>query len=131
MSMQWKRVGAIGMVLLDEITLTVFYFLVLPLFDVHLPLTLYGAVMGVLVVKDIIVIKLIWNIVVSQPRIGKESLLGRTGIVYADFDTEGIVQIGNEFWKAKTVQPVKKGEKVTVLRIHGLVLDIEPVSGNG
>ncbi len=126
--MHWKRVGAIGVVLIDEITFTVFYFLVLPLFDVHLPLSIYGAVIGILVIKDIIVVKLIWNIVVSQPRVGKESLLGKIGVVYADFEGEGIIQIGNELWKAKTVQPVKKGERVAILSIRGLLLDVEPVS---
>lgn len=129
--MQWKRVGAIGLVLMDEIAFTVLYFLVLPLFNVHFPLYIYGAVMGILVIKDIIVIKLIWNIVVSQPHIGKESLIGKIGIAYADFESEGIIQIGNEFWKAETVQPVKKGEKVTVLRVQGLFLYVEPVSSGG
>jgi membrane-bound ClpP family serine protease len=124
--MHWKRLGAIGVVLTDEIVFTLFYFALLPLFDVHLPLTVYIAVMLVLVTKDVIVVKLIWHIVISQPQIGKEALVGKTGIAYTDMDSHGIIQIDNELWKAETVIPLNKGEKVRVLKVDGLFLKVEP-----
>jgi membrane-bound ClpP family serine protease len=126
--MHWKRLGAIGVVLTDEIVFTLFYFVLLPLFDVHLPLTIYIVVMLVLVTKDVIVVKLIWNIVIRQPQIGKEALIGKTGIAYTDMDSYGIVQIDNELWKAETAIPINKGEKVRVLKMDGLFLQVEPAS---
>lgn len=126
--MEWRRIGAIGVVLTDEIVFTIFYFFVLPLFDVHLPLGIYLAVMSVLVIKDIVVIKLIWRVVVRTPQIGRESLIGKTGTASTDLDPHGIIRIENELWKVEALSPVKKGEKVRVLSVNGLFLQVEPVN---
>jgi membrane-bound ClpP family serine protease len=125
--MHWERVKAISVILIDEMTFTLLYFVVLPFFNIYLPLKIYLAVMAVLVGKDVIVVKLIWNIVISQPKIGKESLIGKIGAAYMDFESEGIIQIENELWKAETVEPVKKGDNVKVLTVDGLFLQVEPV----
>jgi len=129
--MEWRRIGAIGVVLTDEIVFTIFYFFVLPLFDVHLPLRIYLAVMSVLVIKDIVVIKLIWHVVMRTPQIGRESLIGKTGIASTDLDPHGIIRIENELWKVEALSPVKKGEKVRVLSATGLFLQVEPVNRSG
>lgn len=129
--MEWRRIGAIGVVLTDEIVFTIFYFFVLPLFDVHLPLEIYLAVMSVLVVKDIVVIKLIWHVVMRTPQIGRESLIGKTGIASTDLDPHGIIRIENELWKVEALSPVKKGEKVRVLNVNGLFLQVERVNRSG
>lgn len=129
--MEWRRIGAIGVVLTDEIVFTIFYFFVLPLFDVHLPLEIYLAVMSVLVIKDIVVIKLIWHVVMRTPQIGRESLIGKTGIASTDLDPHGIIRIENELWKVEALSPVKKGEKVRVLNVNGLFLQVERVNRSG
>jgi membrane-bound serine protease (ClpP class) len=126
--MYWKRIAAILMVLIDEMVFTVFFFGILPFFDVHLPLKVYFAVMAVLVMKDFIVVKLIWNVVVGPPQTGKEALIGKIGVVYTDMDSSGIVRVDNELWQAETVIPLKKGEKVKVKSINGLFLEVEPVA---
>ena len=115
-------------ILLDEIAFTVFFFGVLPGFDVYLPLTLYICVMSILVVKDIIAIKFIWNILDKQPEVGREALIGRTGIAYTDIDLYGLIRIDNELWKAETSIPVKKGEKVRITDMNGLSLLVESVT---
>ena len=126
MVMYWKRLGALLVVLLDEIAFTVFFFGVLPAFNVYLPLLLYICVMAILVGKDIIVVKLIWNIILKPPKVGQEAMIGKIGIAYTDIDSYGIVRIDNEFWKAESVGPVKKGEKVVVKDANGLFLQVEP-----
>ena len=127
-AMNWTRVGAILAILLDEIAFTVFFFGVLPAFDVYLPLTLYIGVMAILVAKDIIAIKFIWNIIVKQPEVGREALIGRIGIAYTDIDVYGLIRIDNELWKAETLYPVKKGEKVRITDMNGLSLLVESVT---
>ena len=126
MSMYWKRLGAILVVLLDEIAFTVFFFGVLPAFDVYLPLLLYIGVMAILVGKDIIVVKLIWNVILKPPKVGQEAMIGKIGIAYTDIDSYGVVRIDNELWKVESVAPVKKGEKVIVKNTNGLSLQVEP-----
>ncbi|KYK36953.1 MAG: NfeD family protein [Theionarchaea archaeon] len=125
--MYWKRIGAILVVLADEMAFTILWFVVIPFFGYHLPLAIYIGVMMVLVVKDIIVIKLIWNVVVKPPEIGKEALIGKTGTASTDMDPYGIIKIGNELWKAETLHFIKKGEKVKVTDMNGLFLEVESV----
>jgi membrane-bound ClpP family serine protease len=125
--MEWRRVTAIGWVYIDEIVFTLFYFLVLPMFDVHLPIQVYIGVMVILVIKDIIVVKLLWNIVVQPPKIGIEALMGKTGTAYTDINPKGIVQMDNEMWNAEAQQKIQKGEPVRVLGVDGLFLEVELV----
>lgn len=125
--MHWKRVGAILVVLADEMAVTILWFVVIPFFGYHLPLSIYIGIMMVLVVKDVIVIKLIWNVVIKPPEIGKEALIGKIGTAYTDIDPHGIIQIGNELWKAETLHFIKKGEKAKVINMNGLFLQVEVV----
>ncbi|MGC1120077.1 MAG: NfeD family protein [Candidatus Methanofastidiosia archaeon] len=128
--MQWKRIGAIAALSTDEMVFTFFYFVVLPLFDVKLPLAIYGSVMAILIGKDLIVVKLIWNVVVRPPATGQEALVRKVGVAITDIDahSSGTVQIENELWNAQSVHPVRKGEKVRILSVNGLSLQVEPVS---
>ncbi len=127
--MEWRQLGAVGFVLLDEIGVTVLYFGVLPLFNIHLPLKVYLAIMCVLVIKDILVIKFLWHAMVRTPQIGKESLVGKIGIASTDLDSQGVIRIGNELWIAEAQHaPVKKGGKVRVLSVNGLYLEVDPIN---
>lgn len=122
-----KRAAAILAVLADEMMFTLLFFGILPAFGVHLPIIIYISIMAVLVTKDIIVIKLIWNVVVGPPLMGKEALIGKMGVAFADMDTYGFIRIDNELWKAETAVPLKKGEEVEVVEMDGLFLVVEPV----
>ncbi len=128
--MHWKRVGAIVALLTDEMVFTLFFFAILPSFGVSLPISLYIWIMVVLVAKDIIVIKLIWNIVIKPPQTGKEALIGEIGTAHTDMDPYGIIKIGNELWKAETLNFVKKGEKVRVVDMNGLFLQVESAASD-
>jgi membrane-bound serine protease (ClpP class) len=130
--MHVKRAAAILAVLVDEMMFTLLFFVILPVFGVHLPIGIYIGIMAILVTKDIIVIKLIWNVVVGPPLMGKEALIGKKGVTFADMDTYGFVRIDNELWKAETTVPLKKGEEVEVVDMDGLFLVVEPaVSQDG
>jgi membrane-bound serine protease (ClpP class) len=130
--MQWKRIGAIAALSTDEIAFTFFYLVVLPFFNIRLPLSIYVGVMVILIGKDLIVVKLIWNVVVRPPATGQEALIGKTGVAVTDIEahSSGTVQIENELWNAHSVLTVKKGEEVKVLSVNGLSLDVEPVTNS-
>jgi len=61
---------------------------------------------------------------------GQEEMLGATGIVAADFETDGTVRIHSENWRARSNVPVRRGQRVCVKKIDGLTLWVEPIAGN-
>jgi membrane-bound serine protease (ClpP class) len=58
---------------------------------------------------------------------GQEQLIGASGRVLEDFAGDGRIHIHGENWHAKSVQPLKRGQAVRVIRIDGLVLHVEPI----
>jgi membrane-bound serine protease (ClpP class) len=56
---------------------------------------------------------------------GVERMLGQAGIVLADFEGEGQVQVGGEIWQAQSTQALQKGERVVVRGVAGLHLSVE------
>lgn len=60
---------------------------------------------------------------------GKEELVGEEGIVTAALPGggEGMIRIHGELWRAASRDNVPVGEKVRVLRVNGLKLDVEPL----
>ncbi|HWI36448.1 MAG TPA: NfeD family protein [Burkholderiales bacterium] len=56
---------------------------------------------------------------------GRESLIGETGEVLADFDGEGWARVQGETWRVKSPSPLKAGAQVRVISIDGLVLRVE------
>ncbi len=60
---------------------------------------------------------------------GIEQLVHGTGTVMDDFEQEGWVRIHGEQWKARSNTPLKRGEKIRVVAMDGLILYIEPDSG--
>ncbi|HJY75414.1 MAG TPA: nodulation protein NfeD [Burkholderiales bacterium] len=60
---------------------------------------------------------------------GREEMLGATGEALGDFDAEGWARVHGEQWKVRTSRPVRRGEKLRVTGMHGLVLTVEPESG--
>ncbi len=57
---------------------------------------------------------------------GREYLIGAVGEALADFDAEGWARVQGEQWKVRPTRPVRRGQKLRVTAIHGLVLTAEP-----
>jgi membrane-bound serine protease (ClpP class) len=58
---------------------------------------------------------------------GTESMLGKAAEVLEDFEKSGVVFINGERWNARTTDAVKRGDKVRVAKINGLVLEVTPL----
>lgn len=57
---------------------------------------------------------------------GIEALTGQTGIAVTDLAPQGLVRIESETWNAETGEgPVKAGEKIRVIGVHGVTLKVE------
>jgi len=60
---------------------------------------------------------------------GKEGLIGETGFAQSDIkpDEEGKIFVHGEIWNATSSDDIKKGEKITVLKIDGMNLEVRKI----
>ena len=64
---------------------------------------------------------------------GREEMIGASGEALEDFSGEGWARVHSENWRVRSDTPVRKGQRLRVTAIEGLVLDVtaEPGNGNG
>lgn len=62
----------------------------------------------------------------KKPVSGAEGLVGQQGTAIEDIDTGGTgrVFVDGEYWNAQSAEPVKKGERVKVIEVKGLLLKV-------
>jgi membrane-bound serine protease (ClpP class) len=63
----------------------------------------------------------------STPTIGREDLVGAIGTATTAIDPEGTIELRGAPWRARTFpKPIAAGERVEVVSIEGLVLEVIP-----
>jgi membrane-bound serine protease (ClpP class) len=62
---------------------------------------------------------------------GREEMLAAVGVAEEDFDGRGHVRVHSETWNARAEQPVRKGQRVKVTGLDGLVLTVRPLADTG
>jgi membrane-bound serine protease (ClpP class) len=61
---------------------------------------------------------------------GSEEMIGSTGEMLENLDgDEGWAQVHGETWRVRSRQPLRLGQTIKVVRMHGLILDVEPEQG--
>ncbi len=67
----------------------------------------------------------------STPTIGREWIIGSTGVAIGAISPEGIVQVGDSKWRARTnrATPLAAGDELRVVAIDGVTLEVEPLEG--
>jgi membrane-bound serine protease (ClpP class) len=67
----------------------------------------------------------------ATPTIGREWMIGEMGSATTAVDPEGTVTVRGALWRARVnrATPIKPGERVKVVAIDGLVLEVEPEEG--
>ncbi len=67
----------------------------------------------------------------ATPTIGREWMIGATGVVVERTDPDGVVEVNAAKWRARTnrATPVEPGEEVRVVAIDGVTLEVEPLEG--
>ncbi len=67
----------------------------------------------------------------STPTIGRGSMVGAMGEVLEDVAPQGVVEVDGAPWPARTnrATPVRVGDRVRVVAIDGIYLEVEPEEG--
>jgi len=58
---------------------------------------------------------------------GSEEMTGALGKAVEDFDTRGNIHVHGEIWQATASTPIRKGQRVRVTGMDGLILSVEPL----
>jgi membrane-bound serine protease (ClpP class) len=67
----------------------------------------------------------------ATPTIGRDWMIGADGVAVEAIDPEGVVQVGDAQWRARTnrATPIAAGESLRVVAIDGVTLEVEPLEG--
>ncbi len=67
----------------------------------------------------------------ATPTIGRENLVGATGIAVGDINPVGIVMVDGAKWQARTnrATPLSANAEIRVAAIDGITLQVEPLEG--
>jgi membrane-bound serine protease (ClpP class) len=67
----------------------------------------------------------------STPTIGREGMIGETGVAEVPIDPDGVILIRGARWRARTnrATPIAGGSEARVVAVEGLVLEVEPPEG--
>ncbi len=73
----------------------------------------------------VLVAGLVFRVQISKPRTGSQGLVGEIGLVKKALAPEGKVFVHGELWNARSEQTIAEGEKVRVVNVMNLMLEVE------
>lgn len=67
----------------------------------------------------------------ATPTIGRDWMIGSSGLAVGAIDPEGVAQVGSSRWRARTnrATPLAAGAELRVVAIDGVTLEVEPLEG--
>jgi len=67
----------------------------------------------------------------STPTVGREGMVGESGVAEVPIDPDGVILIRGARWRARTnrATPLAAGDEARVVAVEGLVLEVEPPEG--
>ena len=111
--------------LLDEVAVLALIFVVLWFFGVKVPLWVIIAAALLLAPLAFIIHKAIIPSLHKRKSVGAEGMIGLEGEVVEPLTPSGVVKVGGEYWRAKSVGgDIAAGETVEILRLNRLRLEV-------
>lgn len=92
-------------------------FLLFP-FEAALPLYV------VILATSVLLYFVIWRALRLPIQTGAEGMIGKEARVVQDLNPDGVIQLWNELWSARSREPIAKGERVIILAVNGLVATV-------
>ena len=121
--MNGRLILAMLSTLLEETALAVVVLVGLPELGVQLPLPVLIALMIGWAVVAVIVYRAGSHALRVKPMAGPEALIGMKGQVVRPLDPDGLIKIGGELWRAKSMgSSIDIGEEVTVVKQDSTML---------
>ena len=109
--------------LLDEVAALLLLLLVLWIFDIQIPLPIIIVIALLLGGFAFIIQKAVIPVLHKKRITGSEGMIGLTGEVIEPLTPVGMIRVGDEYWKAKTVnENIAVGKEVEILGLDGLRL---------
>jgi membrane-bound serine protease (ClpP class) len=66
-----------------------------------------------------------------RPPVSGADMIGNTGVMLDDADTEGWARVQGERWKVHCTQPLKQHQEVRIIARDGLILTVRPAKNQG
>lgn len=63
----------------------------------------------------------------AAPTVDAEIVVGQVGEARSPVHRGGTVYVGGELWSARSESPIQRGQRVRVVGLDGLIVDVEPV----
>ena len=112
--------------LLDEVVAVVLVLLVLWALGIQISLPIIIVIALLLGAVIFITHKVIIPSFHKKKITGSEGMMGLTGEVIEPLMPVGVIRVGDEYWKAKSVdRDIAAGEEVEVLGLNGLTLTVK------
>ncbi len=117
--------------LLEEVAALVLVLLVLWFFRIKIPLPILIVIALLLGAVVFITHKVIIPSFHKKKITGSEGMIGLKGEVVKPLTPVGVIRVGDEYWKAKSVdKDIAAGEEVEVLGLNGLTLRVTLTGGD-
>ena len=91
----------------------------------------WGTVLAIAIPIGLITTFLVRLVVVSHRKksvTGRSGMIGEVGTAATEIYKSGKVMVHGEYWGAHSRNPIEKGEKVRVVKLNGLDIEVEIVS---
>ena len=99
--------------------------------DSYEPRLSWGVILPTLIIVPgffVLVAGLVFKSQISKPKTGAKGLVGETGVVKKDIMPEGKVFVHGELWNAVAKNPIPAGERIRVVDVVNLVLEVERIT---
>lgn len=96
-----------------------------PSISVHLPISLIIAVTGATSAFFIFAMFMAVRTFKTKVSTGKRGIIGEVGLAVTNIQEDGQVKIHGEFWNARSLEKIKKNEKIIVRDVDGLELIVK------
>lgn len=110
-----------------ELLLTIFILYLIKYFYDY-PSWIIWMVVFLSIIKDVIMYKFTWRSYVVHKKEDYAGVKGRYCIAQSDFSKKGPVILNGEIWRVEVNHPVKKGDRLIIKDMKGLLLIAEKIN---
>ncbi|MGD9898754.1 MAG: NfeD family protein [Calditrichaceae bacterium] len=92
------------------------------------PVWINLVIISLWLVKDVLLFPHVWHSYDPSRPARSNNLIGGKGVANEPLNPEGMIRVGGELWRARLydgASPVKKGGRVVIKEIQGLVLIVD------